>query len=174
VSKELPSREQAIAILRLYGCSLNVIEHSKAVAELALETARKLENKGFKVDSKLIEIGALLHDIGRSKQHTVDHAITGAKILESMNLPETLILIIKRHVGGGITTEEAEELGWPTGVYIPKSLEEKIVSLSDKLVDSSHRVPIKLAIDQLLNDNKKDAAERVRKLNEEINRLMEQ
>ena len=43
--------------------------------------------------------------------------------------------IIKRHVGGGITPEEAERFGWPKDVYVPETLEEKIVSYADKRID---------------------------------------
>ncbi len=172
MSKQLLSREQALAILRENNCPPHVIQHCKAVTELALETARKLENRGFKVDSKLIEAGALLHDLGRSKTHTVDHAVEGAKIAESAGLPEAVVLIIKRHVGGGITSQEAEKLGWPKDVYVPLSLEEKIVSYADKRIGNSHRIPIEDTIEQLHGESMPEAAERVRKLNEEITSLL--
>jgi len=53
-------------------------------------------------------------------------------------------------------------------------LEEKIVSYADKLIDQLKRVPIELEIKRLQNDNKAEAAERVRKLHEEIVALMDQ
>ena len=76
-----------------------------------METAGKLEGKGLKIDIELVEAGALLHDLGRSKNHTVDHAIVGAQIAQSIGLPESVIRIIKRHVGAGITAEEAQMAG---------------------------------------------------------------
>ncbi len=103
MSEKLPSREQALQLLRENHCSVKVIKHCKAVARLALETANALKEKGLQVDSDLVEIGALLHDIGRSKTHTVNHAVVGAEIAKSAGLPESVISIIKRHVGGGIT-----------------------------------------------------------------------
>ena len=103
MSEELPSREKALKFLREAGCSRNVIRHCKAVAELAVEIAEACREKGLAVDVKLVEVGALLHDIGRAKTHTVHHAIVGAKIAKSLGLPEPVISIIKRHVGGGIT-----------------------------------------------------------------------
>jgi uncharacterized protein len=172
VSNKLPSREQAIEILRKNHCSTRVINHCQAVATLALELAKQLETKNCKVDLELVEIGALLHDLGRSKIHTVDHAIVGAKIAESLALPQPVISIIKRHVGAGITAQEAQWLGWPKDVYVPATIEEKIVSYADKLIDGSRKVPIDLTIKQLQMDQKSDAAERVRKLHEEITSLL--
>ena len=172
MSNKLPSREQAIEILRKNQCSTRVINHCQAVAALAVELAKQLETKNCKVDLELVEIGALLHDLGRSKTHTVDHAIVGAKIAESLELPQPVISIIKRHVGAGITAQEAQWLGWPKDVYVPATLEEKIVSYADKLIDGSRKVPIDLTIEQLRMDQKSDAAERVRKLHEEITSLL--
>jgi uncharacterized protein len=146
VSEKLPSREQTIQFLRQSGCSRNVIEHSEKVAELAEEIAEECKEKGINVNLKLVETGALLHDIGRSKTHSVHHAVVGAKIAKSLGLPEPVILIIKRHVGGGITAKEAKRLGWPKGIYIPQTIEEKIVSYADKLIEGSRRVPIERAI----------------------------
>ena len=172
MSNKLPSREQAIEILRKNHCSTRVINHCQAVAALAVELSKQLETKNCKVDLELVEIGALLHDLGRSRTHTVDHAVVGAKIAESLELPQPVISIIKRHVGAGITAQEAQWLGWPKDVYVPATLEEKIVSYADKLIDGSRKVPIDLTIEQLQMDQKSDAAERVRKLHEEITSLL--
>ena len=75
-------------------------------------------------------------------------------------------------MGAGITVQEAQWLGWPKDVYVPATLEEKIVSYADKLIDGSRKVPIDLTIKQLRMDQKSDAAERVRKLHEEITSLL--
>jgi uncharacterized protein len=172
VNSGLPNREQALGLLRKYKCSPQVISHCVAVADLAVETANKLEGKGFKINTELVEVGALLHDLGRSKTHTINHAIAGAQIAQSIGLPEKVIRIIKRHVGAGITTEEAQVLGWPKDIYAPQTLEEKIVSFSDKLIDKSRRMPIETEIERLQIKNKHQAAERVRKLNDEITSLL--
>jgi uncharacterized protein len=172
VSSGLPNREQALGLLSKYKCSPQVISHCVAVADLAVETAGKLEGKGHKINIELVEAGALLHDLGRSKTHTVDHAIAGAQIAQSIGLPENVIRIIKRHVGAGITAEEAQILGWPKDIYAPQTLEEKIVSYSDKLIDKSRRMPIESEIERLQMKNKPQAAKRVRKLNDEITNLL--
>ena len=172
MNNKLPSREQAIQLLRENHCQPIVIRHCEVVAELALEIADKLEKKGLKVDRELVEVGALLHDLGRSKSHGIDHGVIGANIASSAGLPEPLVKIIKRHVGGGIIADEAESFGWPKDVYVPVTLEEKIVSYADKLIDLSKRVPIDLEIKKLQSEHKDEPAERVRKLHEEITSLL--
>jgi uncharacterized protein len=172
VSETLPSREQALQILREKQCSKKVIDHCMAVTELALETASILKEKGFEIDIELVAIGALLHDIGRSKTHTVHHAVVGAEIAKSAGLPDSVVSIIKRHVGGGIVDSEAEKLGWPKDVYVPTSLEEKIVAYADKLIEKAKRAPINRTIEKLSEETKYKAAERVRRLYDEITGLI--
>ncbi|MFW6111091.1 MAG: HDIG domain-containing metalloprotein, partial [Thermoproteota archaeon] len=131
----LPSREEALEILKATGCSEEVIRHCKEVAKLAVEIGQACQEKGKEVKLSLIEIGALLHDIGRSQTHTIHHAVKGAEIAEAQDLPEEVISIIKRHVGGGIPVKTADRLGWPKDIYIPLTLEEKIVSYADKRIE---------------------------------------
>lgn len=172
MSSELPNREQALELLRKNNCPPNVIDHCTAVADLAVETAEKLKSKGLKVNVELVEAGAILHDLGRSKCHTVDHAVVGGQIAQSLGLPEPVVKIIKRHVGAGISDKEAQALGWPKDTYTPKTLEEKIVAYADKLIDRSKVTPIEAEIEKLQKEDKLEAAERVRKLNDEITSLL--
>jgi len=172
VSETLPSMEQALQLLRESQCSEKVINHCRAVTELALETASILKERGLKIDFALVEIGALLHDIGRSKTHTVHHAVVGAEIARSAGLPDSVVSIIKRHVGGGITASEAEKLGWSKDVYVPVTLEEKVVSYADKLIEKGKRAPIEITIEKLSEEMRYEAAERVRKLYDEITGLI--
>ena len=168
MSERLPTREQAIRFLRESGCQTNVIRHCEAVADLAVEMAENCKAKGLDVDLKLVEIGALLHDVGRSRTHSVHHAVKGAEIAESLHLPKSVVSIIKRHVGGGITSSEAERLGWPRDIYIPQTLEEKIVSYADKLIEGSRRVPIERTIENFSEMLPSSAVERIRRLHMEI------
>jgi uncharacterized protein len=137
-----------------------------------VETAGKLEERGYKIDVPLVEAGALLHDIGRSKTHTVNHSLVGAQIAQTIGLPESVVNIIKRHVGAGITAQEAEALGWPKDIYTPQTLEEIVVCYADKLIGKSKRTPIETEIEKLQKENKFEAAERVRRLNQEITTLL--
>lgn len=168
MSEKLPSKQQAIRFLYKSGCSENVIKHCKTVAELAVKIAKVCEERGLYVNLQLVEIGALLHDIGRSKTHSVHHAVVGAEIARSLSLPEPVISIVKRHVGGGITTREAKKLGWPKDVYIPQTLEEKIVSYADKLIEGSQMVRIERTIEKFCKELPPSAIARIQKLHSEM------
>jgi uncharacterized protein len=168
VSERLPSREQALQFLFQSGCTRNVIRHCEAVRNVAVEIANACEERGLDVDLQLVEIGALLHDIGRARTHSVYHAIIGAEIAKSLGVPDAVISIIKRHVGGGISAGEAKKLGWPKDVYVPQTLEEKIVSYADKLVEGSRRVPIGRTIDDLSKEIPPSAIARIWRLHKEM------
>lgn len=173
MGESLPSPEEALKILRDVGCSSDVIKHCEAVAKLAVQIAEKCSKNGIEVNLNLVHIGALLHDIGRSRTHKVHHAIVGAEIARSLGLPEPIIAIIERHVGGGITPDEAAKLGWPNGNYVPQTIEEKIVSYADKLVEGSKVISIEETIERFKRELGSDhpAIERIRRLHEEISSL---
>jgi len=113
-----------------------VINHIEMVTKKALEIGKKLKEKGFNVDLELLEVGGYLHDIGRSVTHSVGHAVESAKIIKELGFSEPVIRLVERHVGAGITIEEAEKLGLPKKDYIPETLEEKILAYADKFFES--------------------------------------
>lgn len=144
----------------------NVIEHSKAVCNKAMEIASHFEN----ADKDLIKKGALLHDIGRSKTHGINHAIEGVEIAKKYGYSQDVLNIIERHVGAGISESEAIELGLPKKSYIPKTLEEKIVAHADNLVTGDKGVDVDFVISKWKNKIKKpdENIKRLIKLNEEL------
>ena len=172
MNDQLPSKKKAVRLLFQSGCSPKVVNHCKAVAKVATEIAEACKNKGLDVNVKLVEIGALLHDIGRSKTHSVHHAVIGAEIAESLKLPNAVIAIIERHVGGGITSEEAKKLEWPIKDYSPQTLEEKIVSYADKLIEGSKRVPIERTIKKFSKKIPQSSIDGMKRLHEEFSSLI--
>lgn len=172
MNDQLPSKKDALKLLFQSRCSSKVVEHCKAVAKVATEIAEACKKKGLDVDVKLVEIGALLHDIGRSKTHSVHHAIIGAEIARSLELPNAVIAIIERHVGGGITREEAKKLGWPIKEYSPQTLEEKIVSYADKLIEGSEKVPIERTIKKFSKKLPQSSIDGMKRLHEEFSSLI--
>jgi len=148
VSSAIPSRRQALKILREVGCSTSVIRHCETVSRLAVEIATAYQKHGTNVDLKLVEIGALLHDIGRARSHKIDHGVIGAEIARSKHLAESLAKIIERHLLAGITAKEAKKLGLPVKDYLPQTIEEKIVLYADKRVSGPHRVNVEVTLSQ--------------------------
>lgn len=159
----LPSRDECLDLLRECGCNDRVIAHCKAVSALAVKIARRCGG-----DVKLVEVGGLLHDLGRCKAHTIAHAVEGAKIARERKLPQALVDIIERHIGAGISKEEAKELGLPEKDYIPLTLEEKIVSHSDNLMSGIERTSINEAVADLTREGQAQAALRMLALHREL------
>ncbi|MEM1557383.1 MAG: HDIG domain-containing protein [Thermoproteota archaeon] len=137
---KIPDEEECLEILREEGVGNNVIKHSIKVAEVARELASRIRSKSYDVDERLVVAGALLHDIGRSVTHDVSHGVIGGRIVRRRKMDERLARIVERHVGGGISRDEAEKLKLGNVILIPETLEEKIVCYADKLVDGDRKI----------------------------------
>ena len=136
----LPDRDFAINLLRTLKIQHSIILHSEKVADKALEIANNITK--VNVDKKLIEIGSILHDIGRTKTHGFDHALIGGKILREKGFSEKLAKICETHILGGLDKEDAKEFGLPEKEYLPISIEEKIICLADKLIAGTKEVSL--------------------------------
>ena len=160
------NRDVCLEILRNAGCNSEVIQHSVAVADLALEIC----DTRWKdlADHELIEAGALLHDIGRSRTQGIHHAVVGAAIGRELGLDPRLVLIIERHIGAGITQDEAEALGLPAKDYLPETIEEKIVAHADNLVDGTDRITFDERIRQVEEKLTASHVNRMIKLHNEV------
>lgn len=166
------SRARAIRILDEAGCPPNVIEHCKTVASLAVEIAERIRANGKEVDIRLVETGALLHDLGRCRTHGISHAVEGFGLARELGLDPRLAEIIKRHIGAGVSEEEAEEIGLPSDDYFPRSLEEKIVAHADNLVRGTRRITIEERITRMRRKQiGEEVIQRVEKLAEEIEEI---
>jgi len=166
-------RGECVKLLRAAGCEEAVIKHCIAVAELALEIAaskNKNGNENKSIDEELVFTGALLHDIGRARSHGVEHGFLGGEIAKSLGLDDRLVKIIQRHVGAGITAEEAKQLGLPRISLMPETMEEKIVAYADSLIEGTRRTSIEHALSNLKKKlgESHPAVARLKKLHEEV------
>ncbi len=142
------NEDDAFELLRKYNVPYSVVRHSVAVKNLVLKI---LERVKIPVNKDIVILGALLHDIGRAKTNDIRHGYIGAEILRKEGVPEEVAKIAERHVGSGITKEEAYKFGMPERDYIPESPEEKIVAYADNLIDDTKEISEK----EFLNKMKK-------------------
>lgn len=162
----IPSPDKCIELLKIAGCSKEVINHCIAVRDIAVKIANKAD-----ANIKLVEVGSLLHDIGRSKTHGIRHAVEGVKIAKKLDLDESIIRIIECHIGAGILNKDTKELGLPKKDYLPISLEEKIVCHADNLVNGSKRQPVEKEIEKALLKGLKEYAIRLVNLHKELSEI---
>ncbi|MEE9523132.1 MAG: TIGR00295 family protein [Thermodesulfovibrionales bacterium] len=164
-------KDTDLKYLKEAGCSDSVIRHCVVVTKKALEIADEVM---ISVDKELIKKGGINHDIGRSKTHGIGHAVVGAEIAEKYDFEEEVIRIIERHIGAGLTAEEAARLGLPPGDYIPHTPEEIIVAYADNLVLSDRIESFEKAIESFRINLGKDhpAIERFLKMHDLIQSWM--
>jgi len=163
-------RKNALELLKKEGCSEDIIRHSITVSENALKVAKKIDNG---IDENIVEIGGLLHDIGRSKINSVFHGIEGAKILEKYNIDPIFLDICKNHLGSGIEKDEAEKLGLPKKDYLPKTKEERLISYIDNRVIGDRLVSFDEALENFKSRIKNErSVKRFLEMNEEFGKYL--
>ena len=171
--KSIPSVEMCLSYLAEENCPNIVIDHCMAVELLALKIAMRITKD--KETLELVSRAALLHDIGRSRSHDIDHAVAGADILRRRGLDERIVKIVERHIGAGLDAAEAKALGLPPRDYIPETLPEKIVAHADNLITEKDRAPARWkAADAIARERAKDheeQANRIEKLHAELSEL---
>jgi len=121
-------------------------KHSEAVRKKALELADKLIEDGVKVDRSLVSVGALLHDTARVHDHAITHGLASYEKVKELGFPEEVALIARNHVWAGIEKQDAAKLGLPEDDFVPRTIEQKIVSYADNLVDGDKEVTFEIKI----------------------------
>jgi len=150
---ELPvsGREEIIKILQDTGSPPSLIEHVSTVCERSLRIADRVGAAGIAVDRRMLEAGALLHDMGapmckgapivipewgdRAKGLLSDflmHPIHGFHLAGTYGFPMTVRRCILCHTPGP-TREECRALGMtpPDEELLPVNIEEKIIMYAD-------------------------------------------
>jgi len=173
--EKLPSRDEAFDLLKKLKVPYQVRRHSLKVADKALEIAYEIKKAEVNLD--LVEIGALLHDIGRSQTHGFKHAIIGGNILREKGYPSNLSRICETHILGGLDKEDARYLNLPERDYLPESIEEKIICLADKHTAGTKEVTIEQRFQKWFNKYGKTkilmkSKKRIEKIQEELHNLM--
>lgn len=152
--------------MREEALSPQVIRHCCVVNLVAMAIARRCG-----ADPGLVNAASLLHDIGRSATHGVNHVAEGVRIAKERGLPEELVRCIGRHIASGFTAEEAEALGLPEGDYMPVTLEDKVVNFADNLVSDRSIKTVAQAAERMRSKGFELTAARMLAMGEEIARL---
>ena len=157
-------KNECYALLDRLKCPAHVIRHSEAVALLAQKIASHVPECSIET----VYAGSLLHDIGRTVTHSVAHAYEGDKIAVELGLPEAIREIIRTHIGGGITADEAQTLGLPEQDFMPVSIESKIVAHADNLISDTDRRLLAETLEKYTERGLHTARERIQALHDEI------
>lgn len=163
----IPNEDECIGLLLDAGCKRRVVIHCCTVEAVAKQMLTRIEG----ADRDLVLAGALLHDIGRSVDHSIMHAYIGSEILRKKGFPEALVNIVLRHTGAGLDQEDVEEMALPAGDYIPHTLEEKIVAHADNLVSDNRVVGHEHSVIKLRTKGAERGADRVEALHKELSEL---
>ena len=171
----IPPWDIAFSLLKNLKITFFVTRHSVKVAVKARKIAKQITKA--EVNVRLVEIGGLLHDIGRSKTHGFAHALLGGKILKERGFSRKLARICETHILGGLDKEDAKALGLPEKDYLPETIEEKIVCLADKMTSGTRDVTVEKRFEIWFRKYGKSklllkSKERVEEIQKEIKSLM--
>ncbi|MBW1650044.1 MAG: HD domain-containing protein [Deltaproteobacteria bacterium] len=136
-----------------------IVTHSSLVVDKAVKIAKKLFY--LNCDINFIKEAAMLHDIGTylvnapkigcfGKELYITHGYLGRKILDNQNLPKHA-LVCERHVGVGLCAEYIKEKKLPLPIrdMLPVSLEEQIISYSDKFFSKSKNLFLEASLEEV-------------------------
>jgi putative nucleotidyltransferase with HDIG domain len=126
---DIPSvRECKVLLTRKFCTGRQVLEHSKAVARVALCLAEELNRIGHRIDLDLIRAAALLHDVAKGQS---DHAVAGSRILAQMGYPDVAD-VVRCHMD--IVTDPDKPVGAREILYLADKLveEDRFVTLEER------------------------------------------
>ncbi len=123
-------------------------KHSKSVAALAADI--NIE-RSLGLDAELVELAAMLHDIGiflcdapsidcHGSRRYILHGILGADLLRRHGYPEAVARVAERHTGTGLTPIQAQQLGIPVEdgrSLMPETELEGLICYADKFYSKS-------------------------------------
>jgi len=127
-----PSQEECEALLREFEVPENILTHTKMVRRIANFLAKKISEKGTKIDLELVDKASLVHDFTKIYcfENNCSHVQEAERILSEKGFPE-FGKLVKQH---GL--EEVN--GFDKNTLI----ETKVVWYSDKRVNNDKLVSL--------------------------------
>jgi uncharacterized protein len=144
-----------------HGSNEAIVRHCKTVARVTAVLAEEFRRQGKVVDAEAAAAGALLHDIGRNRVQTVRHGLEGSLMLQEDGVDDAVVQIVRRHLGAGLSPEEAKAQGLPDFDYVPRTREQVIVCFADKMIDGETVRPFE------------EEVERFRRKGHDVQRLLD-
>jgi len=134
----IPSWAECLELMDIHGMLPNIREHSFAVMQVARFLADALAEAGFFLSLPLVEVGALLHDLGKTACLGTlnNHAEYGAGILEELGYPH-VAQVVREHVHlyadiiDSRLVREAELVNYAD----KRVLHDEVVTLQDRFAD---------------------------------------
>jgi uncharacterized protein len=138
LSLAIPSWTECLDLMETHGMLPNIREHSFAVMQVARFLGDALADAGFDLFLPLVEIGALLHDLGKTPCLGTlnNHAEWGARVLETLGYHH-VGQVVREHVylDGDIIDprpfREAEVVNYAD----KRVLHDEVVSLEARFAD---------------------------------------
>ena len=130
----IPSAEECFQFMDTYGMLDHIRNHSIIVNKIANIIVQELKASGVNLSARLVEAGALMHDIGKTLclNSSNDHAAKGKEICLQNNLHE-IADIVSEHVTLKDYRANAEISEKEIVYYSDKRVNhDKIVSLKER------------------------------------------
>ena len=153
---DAPIRESIVELMKKHGLPDERTNHSLRVADLALQISDLMTDDNIELDKRVIEKGALLHDVGylhckgepveipewrvygiKIPSDDINHPTIGEAIVRKWGFSEEVSDCVLRHNIGGFTVEECILLKVspvPEKDCTPMTYEEKVVHYADHLM----------------------------------------
>lgn len=159
---KVPSKTMCRRILEAAKVTTASMAHAEMVEEVASAIAEEV-HKRFpgKVDLRLVSAGAMLHEMGTSRERGLRYIMAGVGMAHQLGLDPRLIEVIRRHKGAGMGYMEAARIGLPLHDLVPRTLEELIVSHADLLVEGDRRLKAAQVADRFWRAGLPDCAARI-------------
>ena len=155
-NRDVLVRESIVELMKKHGLPNERISHSLEVADLALQISDLMTDDNIELDKRVIEKGALLHDVGylhckgelveipewrvyriKIPSDDINHPTIGEVIVRKWGFSEEVSNCVLRHNVGGFTVEECILLRVspiPEKDCAPMTYEEKVVHYADHLM----------------------------------------
>ena len=146
----LPTLDEMNSLHKKYAPTVEALESVWKHCHIVRRIAMQIADDYHPVNRRLLESGALLHDIGvyklykngvLNKSQYITHGLLGYELLKEEGFDESLCRFALLHTGVGITKEDVEidNLPIPLRDYVAETDEERIVMYADKY--HSKKVP---------------------------------